>query len=235
MSIVENLKKRIGRPPMPTGPDLAPSVQAKIDDATARIREIQQEIPAASLDAVQELDGAAERLAGLQSQLAAVGAELATLQHALGEAEQQDRRKWQQQKAAIHRSAWLAVKRHLEARDDAAQSMSVHLENAVQAFRDVLDHADKALRAGQALAPRTLIGDKLLPAELYRATATELRRLGDEWPKQANSPPAFPTDRQAGIPLRSDIHVPLADDLRRRSADLLAELDGSEIPRFDPQ
>jgi hypothetical protein len=235
MSITETIKRRIGRPPVPVGPDLAPSVQAKIDDATARLRALQTEIPSASLDAVTEQEGAGDRLARLQSQLAVVDAELATLRHALGQAEQVDKRKWQQQKAAIHRSAWLAVKKHLEARDAAAQTMSVAIENAVQAFRDMIEAADKAMRAGAPLASQNLqtSGHKLAVSEIYRATATELRRLGEEWPKQPNSPAAFPTDRQAGIPLRSDIQVPLADELRRHSADLLAELDGSEVPKFD--
>jgi hypothetical protein len=236
MSIVENLKKRIGRPPVPVGPDLAPSVQAKIDDATARIRAIQQEIPAASLDAVTEVEGAADRLARLQSHLAAVGDELATLQHAFGEAEKQDRRKWQQQRAAIHRSSWLAVKRHLDARDAAAQTMSVAIENAVQAYRDMLDHADKAMRAGAALASTDLqtAGHRLAPSELYKAASLELFRLGTPWPVQpGDRNKAFPFDKGVTSQIRSEAGRPLAEELRQRSADLLAELDGSEIPKFD--
>jgi len=233
MSITDTIKKRIGRPPVPVGPDLAPVVKARIDEATTQLHALQAEVPSAALDAVQEKEGAVDRLADLQSKIAAVDGELATLRHAFAEAEQQDRKKWAQQRAAIHRSAWLGVKRHLEARDDAAQRMSVAIEGAVAAFRDMLAAGDKALHAAAPLASRSLVGDRLLPSELYKATATELRRLGEEWPKQPTSPAAFPTDRQAGVPLRSEIHVPLAEELRRRSADLLAELDGSEVPKFD--
>jgi hypothetical protein len=236
MSITDSLKRRIGRPPMPTGPDLAPSVQAKIDDATARIRAIQQDIPAASLDAVQEVEGAADRLAGLQSQLAAVGAELATLQHAFGEAEQVDKRKWAQQRAAIHRSSWLAVKKHLEARDAAAQTMSVSIENAVQAYREMVEAADKAMRAGQVLASQNLAtsGHRLAQSELYKAASFELFRLGTPWPVQpGDRTKVFPFDKSVTSQIRGEAGRPLAEELRQRSADLLAELDGSEIPKFD--
>src|SRR5205823_11608676 len=133
---------------------------------------------------------------------------------ALGEAEATDKRKWARQRAAIHRSAWLGVKRHLEARDTAADRMAIAMENMIASYREMIEHSDKAMRAGQTLADRNLqlAGFRLAPSELYKAVSQELFRLGTPFPVQPGDRRAvFPFDKAATSQIRTEAGRPLAE------------------------
>jgi len=236
MSIVENVRKKLGRPPIPRGDaTTAAKVQEKIDAAAARLGELASQHPDLALAATMEAPGADEALADLQAKMAEQDKLISTLQSALQAAERADAALIQQQRAHLHRAAVLAVKRHLEKRDAAAQTFSVAIENAVQAYREMVAAADHAMRSAQPLMQQSspfITGARLIPRELYSAAAQEMRRLSSPWPitPENSQFPMFPYDPSAAGSTLENVgsFQPLADDLKRRTEGLLGELTGKE-------
>jgi hypothetical protein len=234
MSIIEAVKK-LGRPPIPTGPDLAPAVQEKIAAAEAQLFVLHAELPSASLDATLEVEGAEDRLLDLEARIATAEKSLVTLRSALQEAEATDKRKWAKQRAAIHRSQFLAVKKTLAQRQEAAGRLAVHIENAVHEFNEIVRLSETAARKSQVIRETSAVyqpGELLSAHEVYLATALELRRQGSHWPVTPENARlrAFPTD----APHRNVGEIrPLVELVRSADERILSTLEGREPAKFD--
>jgi uncharacterized coiled-coil protein SlyX len=231
MSIVENIK-RLGRPPVPRGDgNSAGPVRAKLAEAEAQLAILRQDYPQAALAAVSEAEGAAERLADLESRIAVQEKQITVLQAALVEAEAADQRLIQQQRAANHRSQYLAVKRLLAQRQEAADRLTIHVENACAEFRRLVELSDQAAHKAQIIRnsssvwqPNELLGG----ATIQRAVALELRRQGAHWPVTPENArlPSFPTD--APTTRNPGTIRPLAELVRSADENLLSVLEGRE-------
>jgi hypothetical protein len=100
MSVIENVRKKLGRPPIPRGDaTTAARVQEKIEAATARLTELARQHPDIALAATLEEPGADQALADLQGRMAEQEKAIAVLQSALGAAERADQQLIQQQRA----------------------------------------------------------------------------------------------------------------------------------------
>jgi hypothetical protein len=235
MSIVDTVK-RLGRPPIPRGDaTTAARVQEKLDAAIARLTELHRQQPDIALAATLEEPGADEELGTLQGRMAEQEKLIATLQSALAAAERADARLIAAQRAHLHRSAVLTLKRHLEKRDAAAQSFSVAMENAVNSYRQMVAAADAAMRSAQPLMQQSspyITGSRLIPRELYAAAAQEMRRLSSPFPITPENSllPKFPYDPSAAGSSMENVgsFQPLADDLKRRTEGLIDQLTGKE-------
>jgi hypothetical protein len=240
MSVISALADTVSRKPNPrkypaNRPLKAPLVRAKLDTTLAELEKLKSRHPDAALRATLGEDGGAEAFHELRDQIAEQEQIVAVLTSALGAAEADDNTLRQQQIAALRANEIVEVKRLLDKRDAAAQTFAVAVENAVAAYRAMVEAGLKAGdRAGRLLNDRqAAIGMRVERQELYQAAALELHRQSVEWPIRPGNEliPVFPYDRSVTVGGtvydRGDLK-PLADDLRQRSSDLVAVLKGKQ-------
>lgn len=222
MSIADMLPRR-GRPPIPSGPEQAPPIAAKIAEAERKLDALKAERPEVALDAINGREGADDRFAEIKRQIAVLEQSLADLRSAHDAALAADDRMFRAQRAALYGTQIAKVKRELKARDDAAVRLSKAIGHAVEAYREMVLSSRNAQRAnpvGGEWPNGGLVGG----GELYRAVAAELFRQGTiiADPERV---PGFPHTHPTLMEYPAKM-VPLTERIAKASEHVISELTG---------
>lgn len=232
-SIVNTVIPRRGRPAIPRGAGTAHLVEQKLDLTKGKLDALIRQHPQLALTATleEEPGEALAALRELEGQIADAEKAIETLNSALTAARAEDDRLRLAQQAALRRNEISSIKKYLARRDAAAATFSVHLERAIEAYRQMVDASRKAYGQAQPLLSGDVIaGYRLAPNELYRDAALEMLRLSVTFPRtiESKSEPKFPNDHPVASPLKRAGLEPLPDTLRRHTEDLIATLHGKE-------
>ena len=223
MSLIDNLRGSPGAKPQHTVQ--APEVAAKLATAEAELSELEAQHGGAALDALSGGSGATERLAGINRQLAAARDSVTTLRAAHKAAVDRDAATIRAQRAALQKTQIAAVRKHLEARDAAAVTLSAAIAEAAKHYHVLLERSAKAMAAcpigtewpGGTMCEHDPIR-RLVEHELYRASASPGNRDGRAFPG-AQLPGMEYEWQPAAVP-------PLADKISAASRYVMTELTG---------
>lgn len=224
---------RRGRPPIPTGPEQAPPIAAKVAEAEQQIASLRHKRPEYALGVVNGIEGADARLAEVDAKLGELERRLNVLNAAHDAAVAADRRMFAAQRAALHATQVAKVKRELDARGEAAARLSKAIETATAAFRDLIEHSRQAQRANPVggIWPK---GSYCEDDKIIELVQRELWRLGgSDYAAWASGPDRPPPPFPGGEPLnwierQPSKCPPLVERLKQASERTLSVLTGQE-------
>lgn len=139
MSVIDNLRVRAKPAPAMQAPDIAARLEAARTDLAA----LEQKIGNAALDALAQ----GTDLTSLQRELTAARERAAMLDAAHKAALARDEAEVVRQRAALQKTQLAAVRKHIEARDAAADDLSAAIGEAVKHYHTLLDRSAKAQAA----------------------------------------------------------------------------------------
>jgi len=175
MSILETLKGRDAAATKSYVP-AAPDIRRKLDALQARLGPLQAQLSELALEAELGNADAGRKFTSISEQVAEIKATTSKLNMAHAAAKARDEAAIVQQRASLARAQINSVRRHLAARDAAAEALAKSLKEATAHYQTVLDHSEKAERANPVgcgpwpAGAITSIGaiKPLVAAELYK-------------------------------------------------------------------
>lgn len=224
MSVIDNLRRK----PTSAAPLIqAPDISQRLALAQAELEKLQALHGDVALDALLSVEGADARLAVLEKQIASARADVVKLQSAHRAALARDEATILQQRASLYKTQLAAVKRKLEARDQAAQQLQDAFGTVAKAWNTMIE-ASKAAR--DATPAETHWPEHGLPDVIDFDGIKNL--VGNEMYRQAGDPrlgnrQSFPGSRPTpGNEGQPDRIRPLADTMKAHTASVLEGLTG---------
>ena len=154
---------------------VAPGIAAKLAAAEAILTNLETQFGKHALAAETEGEAGELALKDFLLRVDAAKANVETLRAAHQAALNQDAEMDRERIASIHATKVNAMKAHLQARDRAAAKLSVALENATIAFREMLDEGEAAATSSPVLIPGYYhVGYR----KISQAVLAELWRIG---------------------------------------------------------
>jgi len=218
MTILDSLMPARGRALIRRAtPEQAPRIAGQIEAIEKELAARRAELPAASLDAINGVAGAAERLDTLTGEVSGLERRLATLGAAMDAANKLDHESLEQERARKRAVQVGEVRRHLAARDEAAEALTKAITAAVASYKTVL----AASRAAVASVPAGAMAEGgLFDVEaLYGLTEREIFRVGG-----APGRSGFPCRHQAYLGNLNDL-ASLPDVLRAATENIVRQLE----------
>lgn len=214
-----------GRPPLPSGPDQAPPIGAKLAAAREALAALEPAFAQALLEQ-HAGDAGGDRVAELRAQRAKLEMEVADLAVAHGAALAADKARHAESLRGLRRTQYHALKRHVEARGKAAAQLTALLSQLAEAWSAFYTESRETYLAAQRLG---LTPDQRVYANpvLGRAVQNESYRIGGVRQDasipdgQGRSPPlpgALPVN---GIDLAPSKCPALVETVARQDAHLL--------------
>jgi hypothetical protein len=143
MSVIDRLKPG----PRPITPLQAPEIEERIAAAEREFADVERTHGEAALDAVAGDEAAIARLNDVVAQMARTRDKITMLHAAHRAAIQRDEATVKAQRVALRKTQLASVKKHLDARDEAATALCKALEDAAKQFHLLLDRSEKAKEA----------------------------------------------------------------------------------------
>jgi hypothetical protein len=222
MTILDTIRGKPGAKPAQMQ---APDVQRKLRAAEAELAELETQHGTAALDAIVGEAGASDRLEALNRNLARSRESVATLRAAHTAAVERDEETVRAQRTALHKAQLAAVRKHLDARDAAAEALSAAIAEATKQYHVLLERSAKAQAAcpiGTTWPINSLCEHdplrKALTHELFRLSATAGNHDGRAFPG-AQLPGMEFQWQPAAIPA-------LVDQVKHASRYVIAKLTG---------
>lgn len=166
-----------------------PSLKAPLNESSAneirrRLKEAEDDLPRLESEyadgALAVIDGdrgAEQDLAPLRQKVLRARERVETLRAAVTAAERRDAERLAAQRAALRKTQITALKRHLSARDTAAQKLTAALADAVREYHLMLEHSEQALAIPLGGDVSVLEGSLAAPGEIRRSVAAEIFRI----------------------------------------------------------
>jgi hypothetical protein len=224
MSVIDNLRRK----PTSAAPLIqAPDISQRLALAQAELERLQAQHGDVALDALLSVEGADTHLASLEKRIALARADVVKLQSAHKAALARDEATILQQRASLYKTQMAAVKRKLEARDQAAQELQDAFGTVAKAWKTMIEvsKAAKAATPAETHWPEYGLPDLIDFDGIKLLVANEMfRQAGD--PGLGNRQ-SFPGSRATpGNEGRPDQIMPLADTMKAHSAVVLKGLTG---------
>jgi hypothetical protein len=199
----------------------APAINWKLQDVLNRLKPLEASQAELALDAELGGAGAAERLTKLQADIAAEKATIGKLKLAHTAGLGRDQVAERAQRAALRKAQVAALRKHLEARDSAADALTVAIAEAVKQFKVLVERSRKggdASPIGSEWPEGAITGI----GQIQALVAQELYRIDGGDPMIGNRR-SFPGAAVLHLDYQGKPHaiVPLADHLRANSKFIL--------------
>ena len=123
------------------------AIEAKLAKARQDVAGFQAEHGEAALAAVAGTAGAQNRLDGLRHALAQAQGEVSTLDAALIAAKERDAAALRKNRAALQKTQFAALRKHLEARDAAAEALVAAIAETARQWKILVERSAKAQAA----------------------------------------------------------------------------------------
>jgi hypothetical protein len=223
MTLLETVR---GRPAAKLAPRGAILAELKI--AEAEVARLEAQHGAAALDAFANETGAEKRLEDLNRQLATGRERANTLKAAHKAAAEREEAAILAQRAALQKTQRAACLKHLQARDAAADALSIAIADAAEHYHALLDLSAKAQAACPVLTqwPDGSLCDegsirRLVGGEMCRVSVTAGNRDGRALPGSALPGTEFEWQPNA--------IAPMAEQVKAASAFLASRLKGEAV------
>jgi hypothetical protein len=226
MSIRTTISAALGT--KPRAPATAAEIKARLAAQDAAVRDLERRHAQVSLAWAVGEDGAAGALQTIDGELEAARREGRALQAALALAQDKAVQEEAARIAALQATQIRAVEQHLGQRDKAAAELAVAIENAVSAYRRLLDRSAKARSACPVGAKWP--GGLCDVGALKETIGHEMWRVGagPAGPNGIGFPSAFPGAHPPRIGAEPGTIEPMAEVVQRASRHVLDTLKGTK-------
>lgn len=228
MSLIDNLRGKPGpkaAQPMPA--TQASAIVAKLQTAESELRALEAQHGDAALEAIGGEAGAQDRLETISAKLKGAREKISTLEAAHAAAVKRDEAMLDAQRTSLRKTQIAAMRKHLEARNAAAERFSAAMAEAAAQYRAMIDRSAKAMAAcpiGSNWPQGTLCEidpiRQLAQHEMFRLSATPGNRDGRTLPGAA-----LPS---ANVEWQPQVIKPLSETLKTASDFVIAKLTGKE-------
>jgi len=227
MTILETIRGKPGPKPAVLLAAQAPAIAEKLKAAEAELRDLEAQHGTAALDALVGEAGAQSRFDELERNLAKVRNNVGVLRAAHKAAVERDEATIVAQRTSLRKTQLNAMRKHLEARNAAAEKFSAAIAEAAAQYHAMIDRSAKAIAAcpiGSTWPQGTLCEidplRRVVQHEIFRLSATPGNRDGRTLPG-AELP-------HVNVEWQPEAIKPLAERLKEASEFTVATLTGKE-------
>src|ERR1700676_2089516 len=154
-------------------------LRLKLDRAKEALEGFEAEYSSAALDATIGVQGAENRLAGLENETAAAARLVKTLSAAIKEAGERDAAKLKAAKLAMQKTQTRTATAHLGTRDKAAEAFAASLLETLRQDKELIDHSAAVVESNPISLhgpPKPCPGGSCVEGELQRLVELEVCR-----------------------------------------------------------